>query len=380
MAKDEQNHSEQNPGDQAHRDGRLTRRELLARGAGAVLATGAAAAAGYLLHDSRGDAGLRKATDAARRLKNYFADIELPTSNPRIGVATGPDGDAGRLVRNAVAALDPAMGIGRFISKGDVVLVKPNVGFDRAPHLGATTNPEVLSAVIALCKEAGAARVLVADNPIESPEACFAKSKIGLAAESAGARVMLPSRARFETLAIRDVAPDPARREALGRWPIFYAPLAEANKVIGVAPVKDHNLCGASLTMKNWYGLLGGRRNQFHQAIHNIVSDLGMMMSPTLVIADGTRVMMRNGPTGGRASDVKVGGEMGRSTVVASVDPVACDAWCYQHLLGRDPAKLTYLDWAEKKIAAQIAGGMRRFGQRDWQAYDRQGLIATTTA
>jgi len=176
MAKDEQKTS----------DGHLTRRELLTRGAGAVLATGAAVAGGYWLYDPRGDAGLRKATDAARRLKNYFAEIELPPSGPRISVATGPESDAGKLVRNAVAGLGRAKGIGRFIAKGDIVLVKPNVGFDRAPHLGATTNPEVLSAVIALCKEAGAARVIVADNPIESPEACFAKSKIGHAAESAG--------------------------------------------------------------------------------------------------------------------------------------------------------------------------------------------------
>ena len=50
--------------------------------------------------------------------------------------------------------------------------------------------------------------------------------------------------------------------------------------MIGVAPIKDHNLCHASMSMKNWYGLLGGRRNQFHQAIHDIVSDLGFMMKP----------------------------------------------------------------------------------------------------
>jgi uncharacterized protein (DUF362 family) len=132
------------------------------------------------------------------------------------------------------------------------------------------------------------------------------------------------------------------------------------------------------MNLKNWYGLLGGRRNQFHQAIHHIVSDLGMMMSPTLVIADGTRVMMRNGPTGGRATDVKPGGELGRPTIVASVDPVACDAWCYQHLLGRDPATLAYLEMAQRKIGEQVAGGTKRFGQRDWQTYDRQGLITTT--
>ncbi len=166
---------------------------------------------------------------------------------------------------------------------------------------------------------------------------------------------------------------------ALGRWPIFHRPLADATKVIGVAPIKDHNLCSASMNLKNWYGLLGGRRNQFHQAIHDIVSDLGLMMSPTLVIADATRVMMRNGPTGGRISDVRDGGELGRPAVIASVDPVACDAWCYEHLLGRDPAKLAYLDLAEAKIKAQIASGAKRIAERDWRVYERQGQLVTTS-
>jgi uncharacterized protein (DUF362 family) len=130
--------------------------------------------------------------------------------------------------------------------------------------------------------------------------------------------------------------------------------------------------------MKNWYGLLGGRRNQFHQAIHNIVSDLGFMMSPTLMIIDGTRVMMRNGPTGGRLDDVK---EM--NTIVASVDQLACDAWCYEHLLGRDPAALRYLELAEQKFGETDAGersyaNARRFGTRDWTRYSRQGKIAET--
>jgi uncharacterized protein (DUF362 family) len=155
----------------------------------------------------------------------------------------------------------------------------------------------------------------------------------------------------------------------------LYPPLAEATRVIGVAPVKDHNLCGGSMSLKNWYGLLGGRRNQLHQSIHEAISDLALLISPTLVIADATRVMMRNGPTGGRISDVRPGGELGRCAVIAAVDPVACDAWCYQNLLGRDPGQLTYLALAQQKIQAQIAAGERRFGQSDWHVYERQGKV-----
>lgn len=366
-------------------DQRLTRRECLTRGAGAVLAAGAAAAGGYLLHDPKGDAGLRKPSDAAVRLRNYFADVDFPASSPRISVALASSAaresllaPLEKMVRAAVGGLDPSLGMKRFITKADVVLIKPNVGFDRPPHLGATTNPEVLRWVIRLCQEAGARQVVITDNPIEAPEACFAKSGIRQVAEMEGAQVVLPAQRRFEMLVIRDRKPDPDKGEALGRWPILYQPLAEATKVIGVAPIKDHNLCSASMNLKNWYGLLGGRRNQFHQAIHEIISDLGLMMSPTLVIADATRVMMRNGPTGGRLSDVKPGGELGRPAVIASVDPVACDAWCYENLLGRDPVQLDYLDLAHRKIQAQITAGHQRFAERSWQVYDRQGMIVAT--
>jgi uncharacterized protein (DUF362 family) len=139
--------------------------------------------------------------------------------------------------------------------------------------------------------------------------------------------------------------------------------------------IKDHNLCYASMGMKNWYGLLGGRRNQFHQAIHHIISDLGLMMRPTLLIADGTRVMMRNGPTGGRLDDVRIGGVAGRPVIVASVDQLACDSWCLQNLLGRDPAAVTYLDLAYKKFGHDPA----RLVAPSWQDYKLQGKVAETT-
>lgn len=357
----------------------LTRRELLTRGAGAVVVAGAAAAGGYMLHDPVGDAGLPDPSDDECRLQNYFDGIDFPDSQPRISVAIGSEEQIGQMVRAAVGGLDGSLGMKRFISTDDVVLVKPNVGFDRPPHLGATTNPEVIRWVIRLCKQAGAAKVVITDNPIEAADACFARSKIRQVAEEEGATIVLPAKAYFQPLLVRDHKPDPRKHEALERWPILYRPLADATKVIGVAPIKDHNLCSASMNLKNWYGLLGGRRNQFHQAIHNIISDLAMMISPTLVIADATRVMMSNGPTGGRLSDVKPGGELGRPTVVASVDPVACDAWCYRHLLGRDPATLAYLELAHRKIEQQNVAGMQRFGECDWQMYERQGKIITTT-
>lgn len=361
-----------------------TRRDLIVRGGRTIAVAGLATGAAVYLHDPKGDAGLQPREPI--RLKDYFAKIkpDYPASAPRLSAAYGePERIADlthirALVEAAVAGLDRDLGISRFISRGDVVLLKPNVGFDRDPRLGATTNPLVVQAVIQLCRRARAGRIIVADNPIESPGACFAKSGIAAAAKAEGATVMIYSSAHERAVEIRPGRPEPARNEALGTWPIFWTPLKEADKVIGLPVIKDHNLSSASMTMKNWYGLLSGRRNQFHQAIHDIISDLGYMMKPTLVIADGTRVMIRNGPTGGRLDDVQVGGITGRPTIVAAVDQVACDAWCYQNLLGRDPrdakAPLQYIELAYAKFG-QDPG---RIVARHWQDYERQGLIAET--
>ncbi|HVP65719.1 MAG TPA: DUF362 domain-containing protein, partial [Anaeromyxobacteraceae bacterium] len=207
--------------------------------------------------------------------------------------------------------------------------------------------PEVVRALVSLVREAGAREVRVADNPIESPEACFVRSGVQRAAEEAGARVVLPSARDFETLRVPGAT-------WIERWPFFARPFAGADRVIGVAPVKDHNLCRASMTTKNWYGLLGGRRNQFHQDIHGIISDLALMMRPTLVVLDGTRVLFRSGPTGGSLADVRPG-----NTIVASTDSLAADAYGWDELLGRSGEPLP------PYFARAAARGL---GNPDWRA------------
>ena len=340
-----------------------------------MVAAGLAAGAAWWLHDPRGDAGLQ--TPEPFQLKDYFWPVRFPAGAPRISVAYGKPEliddveHVTQMLKAALGGLDRDQGMKRFIAHGDVVLIKPNVGFDRGPQLGATTNPQVVRAAIRLCREAGARKIIVADNPIESPAACFAKSGIQQAAEAEGAAVAIHSNAHDAPVQIRPGRPDAAQGEALGTWPIFWKPLREADKVIGIPPIKDHNLCFASMGMKNWYGLLGGRRNQFHQAIHNIVSDLGFMMRPTLMIADGTRVLMHNGPTGGRLEDVRVGGVDGTPVVVASVDQLACDSWCAQNLLGRDPASVRYLELAYKKFGQDP----HRLTAASWQEYKAQGKV-----
>jgi uncharacterized protein (DUF362 family) len=287
------------------------------------------------------------------RLKSYA--VEPLTGKPSMVVVRSTPIDGSRFgskleetaareeqaLKMVRAALSEMGGVEHFIQKDDVVVIKPNVAFDKNPALGATSQPDTVAAVIRLCLAAGARKVIVADNPINNPESCFLKTKVGEAAQRAGAEVMLPKESYFEQLYI-------GGETITNTWKMFYRPFKEATKVIGVSPVKDHNLCKATVSLKNWYGLLGNPRNQFHQDIHGIISDFALMMKPTFVVADGRKILMREGPTGGSLSDVK-----NSDTVVVGTDHVAVDSWCVSHLLEKKREEILYLDKAIARGLAQ---------------------------
>jgi uncharacterized protein (DUF362 family) len=227
--------------------------------------------------------------------------------------------------------LDAIGGLAAFISPGQRVLIKVNAAFASPPSLGATTNPELVGELVRLCLAVGAKEVLVTDNPINDPAECFTLTGIGKAVTAAGGRLVLPKDHFFRPTTVEG-------GQRIRNWPLLYDPFENVDRVIGVAPAKDHNLSGASMTMKNWYGLLGGRRNQLHQDIHGTIMELAMMVRPTLVVLDGVQTMMASGPTGGSPADLKATRRM-----VISTDHVAADAYGATQLLGRWLAEIPYI-------------------------------------
>jgi uncharacterized protein (DUF362 family) len=301
---------------------RLMRSLLMAAGAGAV---------GLAFWDRSGPAG-RLQADRSLVLPDY----SVAPAAASLAVARGADRS-----RSADLALKALGGMAAFVKPGQRVLLKVNAAFATPPILGATTHPDLVSAVVRLCYNAGAGHVIVSDNPINDPASCFALSGIDSAARKAGAEVLLPLPRRFKPFTLPD-------GQLLRQWPLFADPLTRVDKVIGLAPVKDHHRSGASLTIKNWYGLLGGRRNIFHQKIHRIIVELAMMIKPTLVILDGTQTMMRNGPTGGALEDLKA-----TRTLIAGTDPVAVDT-LGATLLGKSVRELPHLQMAQEAGAGTV--------------------------
>lgn len=300
---------------------RLGRRDLLGRGllAGATLL--GAGVAGLLLHDPHGPGRPRHAPAAAAGLPDFSA----PGEGPRLAIVHGRDRAAA--VGLALRALG---GIERFVRPGDRVLLKVNAGFATPPEVGATTHPDLVRTLTALCLAAGAERVLVTDNPVGAAAATFQATGLEEAAARSGARLVLPRPSAFAPLTL------PGGR-LLRDWPVLLGPFEGVTRVVGVATVKTHAHSGATLVTKNWYGLLGGRRNVFHQDIHGIVAELAHLVRPTFVILDGVDSMVTNGPTGGSRSDLAP-----TDTLIVGTDPIAVDT-VGAGLLGLASADLPYL-------------------------------------
>jgi len=265
--------------------------------------------------------------------------VKKPIDAAYIGVGHSID-----VKKRLIKSLDAIGGLKHYIKPNDIVFIKPNVAFDRSPELGATSNPIILGELIKLLfEEAKVKEVRVGDNPIESPADCFMKSGIKKVVEQNGGRIVLPDSNSFRILSTPNA-------DLIKEWSFFARPFKNVTKVIGLAPVKDHNLSQASMGLKNWYGLLGGPRNQFHQDIHTIISDLAIMIKPTLSIIDGSRILMRNGPTGGDPAFVETS-----NILVSGTDPVAMDTWAFLNLLKRKEQELPlYLSKAQQKGAGQM--------------------------
>ena len=305
---------------------RPSRREALKRIGAAAAVLGGSAAIAKVAFDA---GGFDLSTPDGERQVRDFRIADDPSQNV-LAIAKSSR-DPAKLTRLAVDGLG---GMKRFISNGDIVAIKPNIGWDRTPAHAANTNPQVVAALVQMAFEAGAKRVIVTDASCNEPNRCFQRSGIWAAAYDLGAKIVLPAAHRFREMRMKG--------DVLDLWPV-YTPLINVDKLINAPVAKHHNLSRYTAAMKNWYGVLGGRRNRLHQNIDTSIADLATFMRPTLTVVDATRVLMRNGPQGGNIDDAK-----DMHQVFASVDEVAADAYGCT-LIGEKPERIPYLKMGHER-------------------------------
>jgi uncharacterized protein (DUF362 family) len=234
----------------------------------------------------------------------------------RVLAAGAPDivdvqgGDPHKMVAAALAALG---GIGKFVRKGDFVVIKPNAAFANPEAWGTTTHPQTVVAVAKACLEAKAKGVLILEYPQAKGEMCLKRCGLmeALAALPAVKVKLLSGAADFQKVEVKGGV-------ALKSVEVAKS-LLSADVVINLPAAKSHFQTGVSLGLKNHMGVILDRQI-FHTALdlNQAIADLGRVVKPQLTIIDATRALLTNGPAG--PGETATPGRMIAGVRVASVD------------------------------------------------------------
>jgi uncharacterized protein (DUF362 family) len=223
-------------------------------------------------------------------------------------------GEPDVMFKRAIAEMG---GMGQFVKKGQRVVVKPNIGWDRKPELAADTNPKLIEEVVRQCFAAGAKEVTVFDHTCDDWIKCYKNSGIEDAAKSLGAK-LVPA---HEESYYREVSLPGGK--ILKNAQVHQA-ILDSDVWINVPVLKHHGGANLSISMKNYMGIIWDRRTFHREDLQQCIADICTFEKrPVLNIVDAYRVMKTNGPQGRSDTDVMLTKGLFISQDIVAVDTAA---------------------------------------------------------
>jgi len=246
-----------------------------------------------------------------------FKELQAALLNHEIAVEKVPDlvavmgGEPAVMLDKALEALG---GIERFVKKGQKIVIKPNIGWDKTPEYAGNTNPLLIESLVKKCLAAGAEKVTVFDHTCDNWQKCYESSGIKDAVSRAGGVMMPGNEERYFT----EVSLPEGTNLKTAK---IHQSLIEADAWINVPVLKNHSGAKMTCAMKNHMGIVWDRRFFHKNDLHQCISDICTWEKrPVLNIVDAYRVLFRNGPQGKTLQDtVKI------KSLIASTDIVAAD-------------------------------------------------------
>jgi uncharacterized protein (DUF362 family) len=264
----------------------------------------------------------------------YAADAATDTPD----LVAVKNGEPGALFDRGIEALG---GIGRFVKKGQTVVIKPNIGWNVPPERAANTNPRLVRRIVEHCMQAGAKEVYVFDHTCDAWRDSYRTSGIEQAVKEAGGKLAPGnSESYFQTVAVtqgrrlRDVK----EHELILQSDVF----------INVPVLKSHGGARLSVAMKNLMGIVWDRGEWHSNDLHQCIADFATYRKPDLNVVDAWNVMMRHGPRGVSTADVA-----NLQSQLLSTDLVTADA-AAARLFGLDPDTVGYM-----RIAGEMGAGRK---------------------
>ncbi len=254
-----------------------------------------------------------------------------------VAITRGGRWEAKKVIKEG---LDFIGGIKSVVKKGDVVLLKPNLGYPEAPGMPpwtCTTDSRVLSALTELCLEAGAKRVISSDMPAHHVSSSYMLAATGVqqAVEKVGGEVIFLDEEPFLTCEVPGGVL--IKRQALPKS------VLDADVIINVPKIKPTRVGKWTLGFKNLFGLQPHEdRMERHRIPEHfyVLTDLYKLVKPALTIMDGFVIQEGLGPRMGDPIDFGV--------VIMGRDPVATEAVTVL-AIGHEPYEQMVIPIAEKQ-------------------------------
>jgi uncharacterized protein (DUF362 family) len=215
------------------------------------------------------------------------------------------------------------------------VLLKPNlVEFD--PNGVINTHPALVAAAARVFRSLGAREVVVGEGPGHRRDTEYLLDASGLGRALADADV------RYVDLNLDAVQPVRTRSQFTGVPELWLpATLVGADLLVSMPKLKTHHIVGATLSMKNLFGIMPGTyygwpKNFLHyKGVPNSIVDINASLPRSRFnIVDGIVGMEGNGPIQGQAKR--------SGCLIFGADPVAVDATCAR-LMTLEPSRIGYL-------------------------------------
>lgn len=226
-------------------------------------------------------------------------------------------------------------GLETFISRGDKVLIKPNMIAPKPRECATQTDPAVIVELAKILVDYGA-KPFIGDSP--------AWADASACAEALG--IVEPLNRLG--VAIKQLDKPVKRRLEICRTRVGISKHAlDADKIINLPKLKTHQQLVATIAVKNMFGCVSGKakavwhykKGATFEEFCTMLIDIYKLLNPAITIVDAVVAMEGPGPIRGNSKQL--------GWLAASVDPIATEIVCCD-LIGLDPQQLPIITTAEK--------------------------------
>lgn len=276
-----------------------------------------------------GSAGILIFVCLARPL---FGEAKTVPAKPFPDLVAVKDGSPAQMFEVGIKAMG---GMERFVKKGQTVLVKPNIGWNKSPSEAADTNPDLIGKIVELAYKAGAKKVYVFDHSVDLEKECYKNSGIEKAVkDNKGEMQPADSERYYKKVEIKGAK---VLKEAL-----VHKLYLDCDIVINVPILKSHGGGRMTAALKNLMGVVWDRKAWHRNGLHESIAEFPLVRKPDLNVIDAYLVMMQNGPRGITTDDLVL-----KKMQILSTDMVLADTAAAK-TLEFPPENISYLKLVEK--------------------------------